>query len=170
MKKIVIGSKNRTKVHAVKSIFTGNEIQAIQAPSFVLKQPIGNDMTRTGAINRAQYALEATESDYSIGLEGGVVFISDELYLCNWGALLTSDNKLFTASGSYIPLPNSFKQPILVGEELGYILECYTNKRNIRLYEGAIGLLTNGLMIREEMYAHIVTLLKGQLIYNLQHE
>src|SRR5690625_3445043 len=104
-------------------------------------------MTREGAINRATNALERLNVDYGIGLEGGVVFIRDQLYVCNWGALLTNSGELFTASGASIPLPESFTQHLLRGEQLVNLVRNYMNGENARAHEGAVGLFTNQLVI-----------------------
>lgn len=169
MKMVAVGSTNRTKINAVQAVFPEFETSFLKAPSKVLKQPIGNEMTRLGAINRARHCLDKTTCYYSIGLEGGVVFIGEELYLCNWGALITRDNQLYTASGSFIPLPKEIWPPILSGETLGSVLADYTKEKDIATNQGAIGLFTNEMIAREEMYRQIVTLLKGQLYFNLNN-
>jgi len=164
-RKIVIGSLNQTKINAIATLFPDDEIVSIAAPSNILNQPITNEMTRTGAINRAKFGLEVEQVDYSFGLEGGVTFINEQLYLCNWGALVTTKGEIFTASGGVIPLPTSFTARILAGEELAEIMEDYTHTRDIRSHKGAIGVFTNGLITREGLYNYIGTLLKGQLYY-----
>lgn len=165
METIIVGSLNQTKVEAVKTVFSDMSVKAIRAPSNVLSQPIGNEMTRMGALNRARFAIENENSHYGIGFEGGVVFISGELYLCNWGALVTRDGEVFTASGFYIPLPDEFIEPIMSGEELGSLIEAYSKHQVSRTNEGAIGLFTNELIVRKDIYDHIATLLKGQLLH-----
>lgn len=165
-KKLLIGSFNQTKVNAVKTVFSSCEIESVAAPSGVLKQPISSEMTRIGAINRAKFGIEASDAHYSIGLEGGVTFIDGQLYLCNWGALVIPTGKTYTASGGLIPLPESFVEPILQGEELSTLMNKLTNRQDIRSTEGAIGIFTNGFIRREQLYIYIVTLLKGQLQYD----
>lgn len=164
-KKIIVGSLNKTKVEAIRVIFPRAKIEQIAAPSKVLQQPISNEMTRTGAVNRALYSIDGGEADYGIGLEGGVTFINEQLYLCNWGALVTSRGKIYTASGGLIPLPEAFIEPILQGEELAKLMEKLTKRSNIRSSEGAIGIFTNNLLTRQQLYMNIGTLLKGQLQY-----
>jgi len=44
-------------------------------------------------------------------------------------------------------------------------MDDYTRKKNIRHHEGAIGIFTNGKMLRKDMFAHVVILLRGQLEY-----
>ena len=41
----------------------------------------------------------------------------------------------------------------------------YSNKIYSRSKEGAIGLFTNDLMVRKDIYLQIATLLKGQLLF-----
>src|SRR5699024_12086926 len=100
--KIVIGSLNRTKVEAVKSVFLRYKVIEKDVPSNVSAQPIGDEETLAGAINRAQAARALEQQTIGIGLEGGVTYLQDELYLCNWGALVDTDGKVYTASGARI--------------------------------------------------------------------
>src|SRR5699024_5648946 len=100
-----------------------------------------------------------------IGLEGGVMYIGDQLYLCNWGALATSCNKVFTASGARILLPEEIAKQLKAGSELGDLMDDYALKKEVSKREGAIGIFTNDLITRKEMFAHVVKLLKGQLEY-----
>lgn len=84
------------------------------------------------------------------------------MYLCNWGALATSDGRVFTAAGAQIPLPKSIATELLRGKELGPVMDIYANEAGIRNHKGAIGVLTDGMMNRDEMFSHLVTLLIGQ--------
>jgi len=167
---ITVGSLNQTKVAAVEMEFPRWKIIKVHAASNVLSQPIGHEMTRRGAINRANQALNASNDhcQISIGLEGGVVWIGENLYVCNWGALVTTDGHLFTASGAAIPLPASFQEEILAGKELGDILDDYANRHRINIAEGAVGYFTDTLVDRKTMYRHIVSLLKGQWQFALK--
>lgn len=163
--KIVVGSTNRTKIEAVKDIFPEAEIDAISVASGVSSQPMSDLETKRGAMNRAKNAQKVIEASVGIGLEGGVMFLQEELFLCNWGALITPTGKLFTASGARIKLPNEFIPLLQSGNELSDVMESYTKKENIRVQEGAIGIFTNNLLMRKEMFAQVVQLLRGQMEY-----
>lgn len=164
--KIVVGSLNQTKIKAVQAVFKEADVLAKAVPSGVRRQPIGDEETLQGAINRARYSIENYPYDIGIGLEGGVLFLGEGLYLCNWGALIMSNGKVFTAGGARILLPNEFKTRIENGVELSDVMDEYTKKKGIRHHEGAIGIFTNRRVLRHEMFTHIVTLLKGQMEYN----
>lgn len=69
---------------------------------------LSDEETMQGAINRAKRALEDGEAPIGIGLEGGVMKTEHGLFMCNWGALATSDGKVFVAGGARITLPDDF--------------------------------------------------------------
>ncbi|SHN04476.1 DUF84 family protein [Gracilibacillus kekensis] len=160
---IMVGSFNKAKVNAVKNVFLDATITSVEVESGVSTQPRTDKETREGAINRAMASKDVKEDSYGIGLEGGVMQIGDQLFLCNWGALVTPSNACFTASGARIPLPNEFAKPLLNGEELGDVMQEWTTIKDIRHHQGAIGIFTNATISREEMFTHVVLLLKGQM-------
>lgn len=163
--KVLVGSKNITKIDAVKTVFSEDEILALNIPSGVDQQPLTDIETRKGAINRAKQCVKGSSNAIGIGLEGGVMKLANELYLCNWGALVTSTGKVYTASGARIVLPNVITEELKKGMELGLIMEAYTKREQIGTKEGTIGVFTNQLISRKEMFIHVVTLLKGQWKY-----
>lgn len=163
---IRIGSTNPTKTGAVREVFHEYSLTSLAVPSHVSSQPFSDEETRLGAIHRAHEALNgADQPAIGIGLEGGVMFINQHLYLCNWGALVTSEEKLYTASGARIPLPSFIRDDLLQGLELGESIEKYVKRKGIRRNEGTIGIFTNQFISRTELFLHIVKLLKGQFEY-----
>ncbi|GEN88002.1 DUF84 family protein [Oceanobacillus sp. FSL W8-0428] len=160
---VIIGSKNPTKVEAVRNVFSNFEVNSLEVPSNVSVQPFSDEETRIGAINRAKGCISGEAGSIGIGLEGGVMYVDDTLFLCNWGALATADGELFTASGARIALPKEFEKELKTAGELSVVMDAYTKKENVRSHEGAIGIFTNNLVSREDMFTHVVQLLKGQL-------
>jgi len=164
--KIAIGTKNKAKVHAVEKICTSLienvEFTMLEVPSLVSEQPIGDEETMRGAKNRASLAIKKVQSDLAFGLEGGVKELDGHLYICNWGVLSTKDGQQYIAGGAQIPLPEEVAVAIRSGEELGPVMERYTNQLGIRQHEGAVGVFTNGMVKRGEMFEHVVNLLMGQ--------
>lgn len=160
--KIVVGSNNKTKVNAVRAAFPNETVVSQETPSLVSSQPFSDEETMTGAINRAKQSATAESGIIGIGLEGGVMYVEKQLYLCNWGALVTNDKQLYRASGARILLPNEIVRDLESGEELGDLIDDYAKKEDVRKNEGAIGIFTNNLVSRKAMFYHVVTLLKGQ--------
>ncbi|MFD1066769.1 DUF84 family protein [Oceanobacillus locisalsi] len=161
-KQIIIGSENPTKIAAVKNIYHDFEVSPLKVPSNVSEQPFSDEETRLGAINRAKACSASSADGLGIGLEGGVMYVGDTLFLCNWGALSTEDGKLYTASGARIALPKEIETGLQTAGELSAMMDAYTKKENVRNHEGAIGVFTNNLVTREEMFTHVVQLLRGQ--------
>lgn len=159
---VIIGSKNPTKVEAVRNVFSEFEVSSLEVPSNVSVQPFSDEETRIGAINRAKACAAGRAGSIGIGLEGGVMYVDDTLFLCNWGALATEDGELFTASGARIALPKEIENGLKTAGELSIVMDAYTKKENVRSHEGAIGIFTNNLVSRENMFTHVVQLLKGQ--------
>ncbi|GIO28823.1 DUF84 family protein [Ornithinibacillus bavariensis] len=159
---IIVGSKNPTKVNAVQAIFEDADVKGIEVPSLVSAQPFSDEETMEGAINRAKQCANSRSGSVGIGLEGGVMYVRDELYLCNWGALVTPTGEVFVASGARVVLPKNIEIELKKGVELGIIMDEYAHKKGVSKKEGAIGIFTNGLLNRMDMFSQVVVLLKGQ--------
>lgn len=169
--KIAIGTKNKAKILAVETACMQADMQevplfsAYDVESLVSAQPFSDEETREGAINRAKAALLKGDATIGIGLEGGVKWLGQELYLCNWAALVTV-NQTFTAAGAQIPLPLEIAQKLLTGVELGPVMEEFSKQQDVRQHAGAIGIFTDGLIDRSEMFEHTVLMLLGQYNYH----
>ncbi len=168
----MIGSTNPAKVRAVKEVLAIHFPQAILAEdevgSGVSDQPFGDDETRLGAINRALRAAGIKVGAIGIGLEGGVRILEEQMYLCNWGALVLPDGTRFTAGGAQIPLPKEIADELMAGKELGQVVDAYFNSSGVRVREGAIGMLTANAVQRDELFVHVLKLLIGQYKYHRQ--
>lgn len=162
--KIIIGSKNPAKNQAVKNAFHDGNFECISMdiPSGVNEQPFSDEETISGAVNRAVNALKQGGGDIGIGLEGGVQETSHGMLLCNWGALASKDFEPIIAGGARILLPEEIAQRLRAGEELGPVMDDYAKMKNVRKHEGAIGIFTDGVINRIEMFTHIMNLLVGQ--------
>lgn len=164
--KIIVSSLNKTKINAVKNVYADMEVIACEAASNVSEQPMSDEETRTGAINRAKNSHKAHPEAITIGLEGGVMQIGNELYLTNWGALILPSGRLYTAAGARISLPNEFISRLAKGAELSEIMDVYAKQADIRSNAGAIGIFTKDYVSRTDLFTHLVKLLRGQMEYN----
>jgi len=171
---VSIGTKNKAKTAAITNIvnnyFEQLEYINLDVPSNVSEQPRSDEETRQGAINRALNSLNKSGADFNFGLEGGVRIIEGKMYCCNWGALALKDGSVITAAGALFLLPDRIANEILAGKELGPVMDAYTNEKGIRHNKGAIGVFTDNLVDRTEMFEHIVKLLIGQYLYTKNHE
>ncbi|MDW1833259.1 DUF84 family protein, partial [Vibrio sp. Vb1755] len=77
--KVVIASLNPAKINAVKSAFQSSfpqqtfEFVGISVPSEVADQPMTNEETHRGSVNRVKNAkVEMPTADFYVGLEAGI--------------------------------------------------------------------------------------------------
>lgn len=168
--KLYVGSINRVKVSAVVEALDDFDLNIIpfEANSEVGAQPIGDEQTLQGAINRAN---SLPTNGLRIGLEAGVTLLNEQLYLVNFGALIDEDNELYVAGGTRLPLPNEIKDLIFnKGLELADAMKEYFNVEGIKHQNGAVGYFTNDLVKRKEIFIHITKLLYGQYLYKQKNK
>ncbi|MBU5212613.1 DUF84 family protein [Heyndrickxia oleronia] len=164
--KIAIGSVNPAKVKAVEEACKEQDIDVIitpmSVPSGVSNQPFSDEETIQGAVNRATNCLLEENIEIGIGLEGGVVETPFGLFVCNWGALVVKGESPIIAGGARIRLPEDVAERLRKGEELGPVMEDVSKVRNVSKKEGAIGIFTNNVITRDEMFTHVMKILIGQ--------
>jgi inosine/xanthosine triphosphatase len=159
---IGIGSTNPVKRAAVENVlqvvFPDSHFITLDVPSGVSDQPWGDDETRAGAYNRAQAVLAQTEADFGVGLEAGVIETSFGLMTCAWCVIVKRDGTVGIGGGSNILLPPTVAADVRSGMELGLAMDRLVGDHNTKQKEGAIGILTDGLLNRQKAYEMIVLL------------
>lgn len=151
---IAVGSTNPAKTGAVKSVceqaFPGCTVVGVDVPSGVREQPIGPEETAQGARNRARAALEAVPGAHlGLGLEGGVAPEGD---LINGVAVVGREGRENFTWGVRFALPPAIAARALQGEELGLVMDEVSGQTGSKRGLGAVGILTQGLFTRSEMW------------------
>lgn len=160
---ILVGSKNPVKVAAAKAVFTryfpdyNIDCQGLHAPSDVPDQPIGEDETRLGAENRVRYLQQHHTADFYCAMEGGAAEFSYGPATFAY-VVIANNTRMSVGRSCNLPLPRSFYQALLDGEELGNVMDAAFNTTNIKQQGGAIGLLTHHQATRESTYTQALTL------------
>lgn len=156
--KVAVASSNPVKQAAARSAFQQAFGQAVEViglgvPSGVSDQPLTEQETRRGALNRAQRIKEkCPEADYWVGIEGGVAFSDEDgMQAFGWMAILDENRQSLARSASFI-LPLYISQQIKGGCELGPAMDELFGETNTKHKGGAVGLLTNALVSREALY------------------
>ena len=82
--KILIGTTSEQKIEIVKNVLKSKNINAeiipVEVDSDIVDQPLDEETTIQGSINRALNAIKEnknTNYDFSFGLEGGLVLINN---------------------------------------------------------------------------------------------
>ena len=155
---IKVASKNPVKIQSVeqafKTLFPKQtcELEGLSIPSLVNDQPMGNEETFQGALNRAKGAQKKhPEADFCVGIEGGNIMHDQDMEVMAWIVVLskTKQGKARTA-GFFLPPP--IIDLIHKGYELGHADDIVFGVDNSKQGSGSCGLLTNGAIDRLNLY------------------
>ena len=156
-----VGSKNPVKLAAVKAVLRritpDVRIESVNVPSTVRDQPFGDDETIRGALARAHGARKAVGAELGIGIEGGVVDVDDTMRTCAWAAVVDGAGREGVGGSLAMPLPQSVAKLVREGLELGHAMDRLTGEQNTKHRQGAVGILTAGLVDRQAAYEVILT-------------
>ncbi len=156
-----VGSLNPVKVGAAREIISRIaphvRVHGVAVPSGVPDQPWGDDETIRGAVARAHAARSALDADFGIGIEGGVVPDSDGgVRTCAWAAIVSRDGHEGVGGSLSLRLPGDVARLVRDGLELGHAMDAYSGQENVKQGVGAVGILTGGLVTRQQAYEVIV--------------
>lgn len=161
MARVVVGSTNPVKIAAVRAVLeragAAAHVHGITVPSGVSDQPVGDEETIRGAMQRARAALEATGADLGVGLEGGVVEERDHMRTCAWAAVVDREGRVGVGGSLAMMLPARVAALVRAGVELGHAMDQVTGNRDTKHGAGAVGILTAGLVDRQRAYESLVT-------------
>ena len=121
----------------------------VKVSSGVRAMPMNEAECIAGAAERARAAREALDADLGLGLEGGVQPLNGRLYLMGWAAVVDRRGRESLAGGARIPLPPQVAAAVQAGEELGPVMDRLTRRIKTNHAEGAVGILTRGLVTRQ---------------------
>ncbi len=164
MLSIIIASRNPVKGQAVQRGFQRFfphetlSLTSVNIPSGVSEQPVGDEETRTGAINRITAAQKQyPRADFWTAIEGGVVEVENQLSAFAWIVIADKHRTGWSRSASFF-LPEKVSELVRQGMELGEADDQVFGRNNSKQMNGAVGILTADAVDREELYAHAVLL------------
>ena len=162
--KVIVASKNPVKVNATRVGFTkmlpGHDFlfEGVSTPSDVSEQPMSDQETYQGALNRARNAKKTIpKASFWVGIEGGVQPTQDGLMVFAWVVIL-SDSQLGKSRTSTFLLPPRVSALVRSGIELGIANDMVFHQKDSKMAGGAVGSLTNGKLGRTEYYVQPVLL------------
>ncbi|EIJ2222771.1 inosine/xanthosine triphosphatase [Vibrio parahaemolyticus] len=152
--KVVIASLNPAKINAVKSAFQSAfpqqafEFVGISVPSEVADQPMTNEETHRGALNRVKNAkVEMPTADLYVGLEAGI----EGNVTFAW-MVIESDTHRGESRSASLMLPPEVLAQLADANELGDVMDKVFGTENIKQKGGAISLLTQNQLTRSSVY------------------
>ena len=167
-KNVVVGSTNPVKIAAAMAVIersgSGARVRGLTVPSGVRDQPEGDAETIRGATQRARAALEASDADFGIGIEGGVVEEEGHMRTCAWAAVVSRDGRVGVGGSLAMTLPDRVATLVRGGMELGHAMDRMTGMSDTKHKAGAVGVLTAGLVDRQRAYEALVTYALAQFL------
>ena len=162
--RIVLASGNPVKLRATASgfrrVFPDRELDvaSVSVPSGVSHQPRSDGETLRGAENRAAGARrQAPDADYWVGIEGGIDDDGAEMVAFAWVVVRSRSLNGRSRTGTF-PLPPPVAELVRQGRELGEADDIVFGRVNSKQKEGAVGLLTGGVVDRMRLYEQSVVL------------
>jgi inosine/xanthosine triphosphatase len=177
---LVIASTNPVKIQAAvngfQRLFSGSELNviAVAVPSDVVHQPMSDEETLRGALNRSANAQAAhPHADYWIGIEGGIQPIGQEMTAFAWIVVRSQEMIGKGRTGTFF-LPPAVTELIRQGKELGEADDIVFGRTNSKQENGAVGLLTDNVIDRAQLYEHAMILalipFKNEQLYTQREE
>lgn len=164
MKAIIVASTNPVKIAAALEGFQrmfpdeAYTAQGINVGSGVSDQPMSDDETLQGALNRAQRARDAQPAaDFWVGIEGGVDTHSGALQSFAW-IVVIGGGKIGKARTAAYYLPEESARLVRAGMELGDADDQIFGRSNSKQQNGSVGLLTGDVIDRTAYYVQAVIL------------
>lgn len=164
MKTIVLASNNPVKVRATlngfRRMFPSEEfkVETVSVSSGVNSQPLSNEETLQGALNRVRNAAKLIQdADYWVGIEGGVEENNREMTAFAW-IVVSSKNLVGKGRTGTFFLPDEVANLIRQGKELGEADDIVFDRSNSKQDNGAVGILTENVIDRMQLYEHAVIL------------
>ncbi|MEM9887551.1 MAG: inosine/xanthosine triphosphatase [Bacteroidota bacterium] len=159
IKKIIVASKNPTKIKAALAGFEAMfpqqnfEVESHPTASGVSDQPIGNEETYLGAYNRVQAAkAERPDADFWVGIEGGnIPHENGDMEVMAW-MIVSSEDRMGKARTAGFFLPPRIIELVEQGYELGHADDIVFGMNDSKSSLGSGGLLTQGVIDRMNFY------------------
>jgi inosine/xanthosine triphosphatase len=161
---VIVGSRNPVKISCTEAGFqqafdNTYLVEGLNVGSGVAAQPVGDAQTFQGALNRAQNSkIVFPEADYWVGIEGGVDDFQGEMLAFAWVVIIDKNGKIGKAKTSAFFLPKQIAKLVKSGMELGKADDHFFQRENSKEQDGAVGILTNGVLDRKNYYQQAVLL------------
>jgi len=166
MIKIIVASLNPVKIEAARVAFSrafpqvNFEINGVNAISGVSDQPLSDQETKLGVLNRIKSArLLDAEADFYFAFEGGAEDKEGLLEEFAWVAIEDKNGRANQSRSASFIIPETLRHLIIhEGLEMGEAADRIFNDNNIKQKGGAVGALSNNLVTRTDLYVQAAIL------------
>ena len=158
---IALGSTNPAKISAAKigfgKVFPNEKIKVlgINVKSGISNQPMSDEESIKGAINRAKAALKSVKNaDYGAGMEGGIHQIGRNWFESGWIAIINKERKLGLGTSARWQMSSKVMSQLDGKNELAHIFQELAQVENAKDVGGVMGLVTKNHLPRDVAYSH----------------
>lgn len=171
---VAVGSLNPVKIAAVRAVVRQVWPEAVvvgaAVESGVSSQPLSDEEAITGATQRAHLARLVGSADLGVGLEGNTVDTGYGMFTTGWAAVADAAGTVSLGSSGRLPLPALVAQAVHQGQELGPLMDQLAGEHNTKQRQGAVGILTNGLITRQAALEIAVLYALARFLHPLYQE
>lgn len=160
-----MASTNPVKINTTVSGFSKMfpevewQVEGISVESGVAGQPLSEEETLHGAMNRAKAASgQVPEADYWVGIEGGLEEMGHAMEAFAWIVVESKEGLVGKGRTGSFFLPERIRELIKRGKELGEADDIVFGKTNSKQANGAVGILTKDVLTRTSFYEPAVIL------------
>ena len=170
--RVAVGTLRAPKLNALRSALdacgpwlqpnAAFEIAGFEVPSDVRSTPLSRLETMQGAHNRANALRHSAHQrgelfHYLVGLEGGLEIVTLDgerrVFLESWAYVVDAGGQGHYGQSGGITLPDDLARRVVVdGIDLSEAVDAFAGLRGIRDGLGAWGILTRGLITREDAF------------------
>lgn len=174
---VVVASQNPVKKEATKqgfeAMFTSHSFTFVsqESDSGVSSQPLSDAETILGARNRVcDIRRRHPAADFYVGIEGGVEDIDGELHEFAWVVIENATRKTGKGRSAVFIAPPEIRRLILEEKkELGDAGDIVFGQENCKQKTGVVGMLTNGVVDRVELYRHPVVMALAPFVHGARY-
>jgi inosine/xanthosine triphosphatase len=150
--RVFVGSANPVKINATRAvmekIFEDVEVEDRHVDPAVPKEPWEGEVLK-GAVNRARKALQ--EGDLGVGIEAGIYRFDDGLYDIQVCAIIDKRGVITHGQGMGFRYPPPIEDLLLKDMSVSEACEVLFKEKGEGRRGGAVGILSNGLMKRQQL-------------------
>jgi inosine/xanthosine triphosphatase len=161
---LVVASQNPVKIEATRRGFVSMfprrvfHLHPVAVPSGVRPQPLSDVETLQGALTRVQHAAHLVpQADYWVGIEGGVEEGQGSMEAFAW-IVVSAPPLLGKSRTGTFSVPEEVAALVRQGHELAAAVEKVYQHTQVKSTTGAVGVLTEGVIDRVQLYEHAVVL------------
>jgi inosine/xanthosine triphosphatase len=167
---LALGSHQPAKRAAVErvapSFWSNWRLVTLSVPSGVREQPLSDDETVRGALERARNARSAVDADFGIGIESGVApGPLGRLYVVSWAVVVDRGERIGVGGSERFVLPEPIGELLLAGSDLPTALAAVLGSAPEEA-GGTVAVLSSGRRNRVDLLAGALLL----ALVDLEHQ